>query len=80
MFALYISLDAGFIDLCILLNLRHVEKCLQKPFKGRPPQVQNQYVALQLVSTQKRIIPVILKMHLAIHIKVPLFSQLHLHC
>ena len=80
MFALYISLDAGFIDLCILLTLRHVEKCLQKPFKGCLPEVQNQYLAFKLVSTQERIIPVILKMYLTIHIKVPLFSKWHLHC
>lgn len=54
MFALFIGLDAGFINLCVLLNLRRVERGLQKPFKGRIPQVQNQYVAFKLVSTQER--------------------------
>lgn len=80
MFVLYISLDAGFVDLCILLNVRHVEKCLQKPLKGHLPQVQNQYVAFELVSMQERIIPVILKICSTVHIKVPHFLQLHLHC
>lgn len=68
-----------FIDLCILLNLTHVEKGLQKPFTGHIPQVQNQYVAFKLVSTQERTVPVILEVNL-IHTKVPLSSQLCLRC
>jgi len=61
------------------MNLRQVEKCLQKPLKGRLPRVQNQYLAFKLVSVQERVIPVTWKMYLTVHIKVPLSSQVYLH-